>query len=393
MTHGTDASRQNPRAALDAARVVFGTPEVATAPALWSAAQQVLQLVLGRPELTGQALVGEVRRLGLITLSDAHALVALSTWADRSGAAASNEAERIIVREAWMALDHAVPSAPAAESGYPAGKAAGHAPPAAPAAPAAPPGASSYARPAAPSTFAPPSSRPDSRQWSPPPPPASPAFAGAADPPSVGGGSAVPEAPASYEPAPAGSSHRRRLYLGIGALLALVVLIGAAAWWYTGGRAARVYEDGVAAYQRGAREVARGAFVQAAQLDPDDARPLIYLGRITREEGDLPRARRFLTNAVRLAPNSAVAARELASLMLADNQPEIARRFYVRAIELDPSDRTAQGFLGCALFRLQRFDEARRWSERAGPGDWQRCVPPTPMPAPMPMGAPPLPPA
>jgi Flp pilus assembly protein TadD len=61
--------------------------------------------------------------------------------------------------------------------------------------------------------------------------------------------------------------------------------------------------------------------------------------------------------------------------MLAEGQPEIARRFYVRALEIDPADRSAQGFLGCALAKLNRNDEARRWIARAGPGDWQRCAP------------------
>jgi Flp pilus assembly protein TadD len=174
----------------------------------------------------------------------------------------------------------------------------------------------------------------------------------------------------------------------LAALVALVVAGSAGGlWWYTG-RADRLYRDGVEAFQRGAREVARTTFVQMAQQHPDDARPLVYLGRLSREDGDLARSRRFLTSAVRLAPGSAIAARELAGVMLADGQPELARRFYVRAIELDPTDRMAQGFLGCALARLQRVDEARRWIDRAGPGDWQRCLPPTPL---LPPGA--LPPA
>lgn len=321
-------------------------------------------MVLGRPELTGQALVSEVRRLGLITLSDAHALVALSDWSDRSSGAATTEAERLIVREAWMALDHAVPSAPPPSFAPPA------------ASPYAPPAAPDYAPPAAPQ-YAPPaaSASPTPRSYSPPPAPdAAPAHMDV-DPPAT-------------------SSHRRRLYLGLGALLLVAVCVAGGVWWYVRGRAERALNDGVAAYQRGAREVARAAFVQAAQSDPGDARPLVYLGRIAREEGDLARARRFLTNAVRLAPQSSIAARELASLMLADGQPEIARRFYVRAIQLDPADRTAQGFLGCALVRLQRVDEARRWLERAGPGDWQQCNPPMlPPGAPMaPPGYPPVPP-
>jgi hypothetical protein len=66
--------------------------------------------------------------------------------------------------------------------------------------------------------------------------------------------------------------------------------------------------------------------------------------------------------------------------MLTEGQPEIARRFYVRALQIDPADRVAQGFLACALHRLQRFDEARRWYERAGPGEWQGCLATPPLP-------------
>jgi hypothetical protein len=213
----------NPRAALDAARVVFGTPEVATAPALWRTAQELLQMVLGRPELTGQALVSEVRRLGLITLSDAHALVALSDWSDRSSGAATTEAERLIVREAWMALDHAVPSAPPPSFAPPAA-ASPYAPPAAPgyAPPAAPQYAPQYAPPAAPAS-------PTPRSYSPPPPPnAAPAHV------DVG---------VDVDP-PATSSHRRRLYLGLGALLLVAVCVAGGVWWYVGGRAERALNEG-----------------------------------------------------------------------------------------------------------------------------------------------------
>ncbi len=324
MTAAPDTTRSYPRAALDAARVVFSTPDGAPAAGLWHAAQQLLQQVSGRPELTGQALVGEVRRMGRITLTDAHALVALATWADRATGAASNEAERLIVREAWMALDHAASNAMAAGT-------------------AAPP---AYA----------------------PPPPAAPPVRGAAD----------VARDLVDDIAPVSSTHRKRFFLVLGAIVLLLAALAGGGWWYTG-RAGRVLDRGIDAYQRGSREAARVAFAEAAQLDPDDARPLVYLGRISREDGDLARARRFLTTAVRVAPRSAVATRELASLMLADGQPEIARRFYVRALEIDPTDRSAQGFLGCALARLQRYEEAQRWIHRAGPGEWQRCMPVTPM--------------
>lgn len=391
MTERTDRHPATPRAALEAARVVFGPPDFAPAPVLWRTAQQILQQVLGRAELSGQALVAEMRGQGRITLSDANALVALSAWSDRATTAPTNEAERLIVREAWMALDHAVLAAPPVAAPTVAAPTVAAPPVAAPpvASPFAPPPRSAERSPYAPPPPAgtPGAARGTSRDWSPP-------LVSAAAPgpgghsPGAGPPAAAADATAV---APATSSHRRRLLLGLFAILLAAFGAGGGLWWYAG-RADRALGEGIDAYQRGARETARVALARAAQLAPDDARPLVYLGRIAREEGDLARARRFLTSAVRLAPGSAIAARELASLMLADGQPEIARRFYVRAIEIDPGDRTAQGFLGCALFRLRRFDEAQRWVARAGPGDWQACVPPMPPPMPGP-GSPSPPPA
>lgn len=362
MSSNTEDVRTSVRAALDAARVVFGPATTATAPELWATAQQLLQQVVGRPELTGQALVGEARRLGHITLSDAHALVALSSWADRTSGPATDEAERLIVRESWMALDHGTSAV--------LNRVADDVPRMVPNVPFNAP-------------FSPPSHAPANTS--------SPAAGNTSAGSSAGAPAGAPMNTPITPTAP-----RARKFLLLGGAIGLLALFGSVGWWYWNGRAERTLQSGIAAYQRGARESARTAFVEAAQLDAGDARPLIYLGRITREEGDLARARRFLTNAVRLDPASALAARELAAVMLADGQPEIARRFYVRAIELDPADRSAQGFLACALFRLQRYDEARRWMERAGPGEWQGCtvgmLPGAPVGPPGPTGLPPMPP-
>lgn len=364
MTATPHADLPSLRAALDAARLVFGAYEHTPVLDCWRAAQTLLQQVLQRPELTGQALVGEARRLQVLSLPDAHALVALTALADRSTGPASTEAERIQVREAWMALQHAVPANLFEPIAAPASP---YAPPSAPA--GTPGGIPGGAQPR-------PEPRVDAKATSTPsawsPPPSSTAAASTIDPTDV---------------APPPRPRRRWWPLALVGLLVLTCA-GAATWWFTSGRTERRYQEGVAAYTRGAREVARDAFVELAQQEPTDARPLIYLGRLSREEGDLARARRFLTAAVRLAPSSAVAQRELASAMLADGQPEIARRFYVHALELDPTDRVAQGFLGCALYRLQRYDEAQRWVTRAGAGDWQRCI--GPMPA-APLALPPAP--
>lgn len=319
-----DFSASDARAALDAARAVFRADHATPAPLVWSAAQQLLRVTTGRPALNGQALIGEARRAGLLTLADAHALIALVSFADRTDRAAESESELALLRDALTALEHAVDMART------------HA--------AVSPDTSPVASPVA---SAPPLAAP------------------------VGTEAATTAA----APAATASVGRRRMPVGlvIGvSLLMIAVVVGAVA--IRAQRRARVYNDAVAAYARGARDVARTAFASAAQADPDDVRPLVFLGRMSREEGDLPRARRFLTAAVRIAPGSALATRELGSAMLADGQPELARRFYVRAIQIDPTDRVAQGFLGCALRRLNRVDEAQRWFDRAGAGDWSRCV-------------------
>ena len=160
------------------------------------------------------------------------------------------------------------------------------------------------------------------------------------------------------------------------ALVALVVVLAGVGGWYllkdrAGSSSAT--EQGIAAYSRGSKEAARLAFVEAVNKNPDDVRALTYLGRISRELGNLATARKYLEDAIRIDPKNALALREFASALLADQQPELARRFYVRSLEADPNDRATQGFLGCALVRINRTEEAARWFERAGPGDWSSC--------------------
>jgi len=321
------------RAALDAARVVFGpilsenanagASLDARAAAARRAAQSVLQAATGRTDLTGQALIGEARRTGHLSLEDAYPLVALlarteSPIDDASPVTAERLVqENTLAADALRSLEHAVlafDSAPKV--------------PAARVQPAPPP--FEHAR--------------DVRMLQ------------------------EIEAPRS----------RWAFVRSTGfiiTLVAVLVLGGVGGWYvYQQRTDATDFQEGVAAYQRGANEVARIAFAKAARTAPDDERPLVFLGRLAREEGNLPVARRFLDAAIRVAPQSAMANRELASVLLADGNPEIARRFYVRALQIDPNDRLAQGFLGCALFRLGRPDEAARWNDRAGSGDWTPCL-------------------
>ena len=58
---------------------------------------------------------------------------------------------------------------------------------------------------------------------------------------------------------------------------------------------------------------------------------------------------------------------------------ELARRFFIRALKANPADNASQGYLGCALARLNRLDEAQRFITRAGPGGWSSCLPNRPL--------------
>ena len=170
-------------------------------------------------------------------------------------------------------------------------------------------------------------------------------------------------------------------------IVALVILLGAAIGGYAlfsrRGSPEKQMNEAVAAMQSGRREAARGAFSQIARENPDLATPHIFLSRMAREEGDLGTARRELDTAIRLEPGNAVAHREMGLILFSAGNYEFARRFFVRALGINAEDRASMGYLGCALARLNRFDEAQRFITRAGPGSWSTCLPAGPPPGPM----------
>ena len=328
-------------AALESARAVFVRSEAgvtdalaqaapsARATALWDSAEWVLRLVTQRDDLRGQAVIREASAQQRLRLDDAHALVALRGWREQflfeppdssSAETPPSTTERAVTAAAYGALVHAVSTIDAVAGAT---------------------------RPADTPVSA-------ATTWR-----------------TIAG---VPEA-TTPEPAGVPRSTRRRRSMMVHGTAALLLAGGGVAAWYavTSGQPTALSE-GVAAYARGSRETARIAFARAAREQPRDVTPLIFLGRIAREDGNIAASRRFLDAAVRLSPSSALANRELASSILADGDAEVARRFYVRALQADPSDRLSQGFLGCALSRLGRAEEARRWLDRAGPGDWTACV-------------------
>lgn len=313
-------------AALAAAQAQFAGAATGDAPpsALWGSAEAVLQAAFGAPALHGQALVGEGRRLQAITLADAHALVALLGWVDRlSNANASDDlpaqwrvSRASVAESAWTALEHAAawqPNSGAQAASIPVPRA-----------------------PLAPAPIAP-----------------------------------VAHAEIRAETAERRSPRRARWVLLAAALL---VIGGLGSQFYLDRARHSGYDGAVSAYERGDRSAARAQFIAFADAHPNDARPLIFLGRIAREDGDLPTARRYLQSAATKAPGNALAHRELASALLADNDLELARNFYVRAIQLDPADRVAQGYLACTLHKMGRDDTARPFATRAGEGAWTACL-------------------
>lgn len=164
------------------------------------------------------------------------------------------------------------------------------------------------------------------------------------------------------------------------AVLAVVVLLvvvglGFAAYaqgWF--GNRDDAMQRGISDYQRGQREAAVGEFTKAARDNPNDPLPHVYLSRMAREVGNLTVAGEEAQTAVKLGPTNAVALRELGLYLLNVGNYDLARRFLVRAIQADNTDKMSMGYLGCTMMRLGRPSEAQVWLNRAGPGDWSRCV-------------------
>jgi serine/threonine protein kinase len=129
--------------------------------------------------------------------------------------------------------------------------------------------------------------------------------------------------------------------------------------------------------QRRPADAASEFTIAAAEL-PKSALPHIYLSRLARERGDLPRATQEAVTAARLEPNNALALREMGAVFLARGDNVRARNFFLRSLRVNPSDRQAMGWLSCALMRAGDVQQAQRWSSRAGSGPWNACRPGAP---------------
>jgi tetratricopeptide (TPR) repeat protein len=340
---------------------------------LWQGTEKSLRALMGGSQLSGQGLIRELRQRELISLGQAYALLEFLGARDRANRTTykATDNDVVVAREGFRQLEAGLTSAAAMEPPPVAQPTPTPLPPAPSAPPPqyAPPPAQPYAPPAA-------SASPYARPSTPPPPSYSP-------PPAYSPPPVSPPAAAEPTYAPRPSRSPANLWF----IVALVVLLGAAIGGYAlfarRSSPEKQMNEAVADMQTGKREAARGGFTQIARENPNLATPHIFLSRMAREEGDLGTARRELETAIRLEPGNAIALREMGLILFSAGNYELARRFFVRALNVNPDDKASMGYLGCALSRLNRFDEATKFINRAGPGSWSTCLPAGPPTGPM----------
>ena len=335
---------------------------------LWQGTETALRALMGGSQLSGQGLIRELRQRELISLGQAYALLEFLGARDRANRTTykATDNDVVVAREGYRQLEAGLTAAASEPEVF--------APAAQPVAPAASTPVPDYSRPAAAAAgAAAAAASPYARPTTPPPPPAY------SPPPTV------PPAGAPAEPTYAERPSRAPANLWF--ILALVILVLAAIGGYAlfARRSSpdKQMSEAVAAMQSGRREAARGAFSEIARQNPNLATPHIFLSRMAREDGDLATARRELDAAIRIEPGNAIAQREMGLILFSAGSYELSRRFFVRALNANPEDKAAMGYLGCALSRLNRYDEAQRFITRAGPGVWSTCMPSGPPPGPM----------
>jgi tetratricopeptide (TPR) repeat protein len=358
---------------------------------LWAGAESSLQALVGNSSLSGQQLVRAARQAELITLDQAHSLLEFLAARDRANRTSykPTQADGDAALDGFKALESAL-------SGTAPGKSA--APPSRSAAAYTPRGTHTVQPPQSSSPYAPPSPGPGGyrqppayarRQMAGPPTielPGAFTSAGVGEGGSTSGGGGLGRG--NVEHALAAAERRRWPKISLPILIGVVVVLLFAVGLYfafRGGSGADSLTAGIDAMNNGQRERARGEFAKAVKADPNSAIPHVLLARVARQEGDLPSARAQLDTALRLDSKNAAALREMGLILFAGRQYDLARRFFVRAVQANPQDRPSQGYLGCALMRLNRVPEGTKWINNAGSGAWTACLQPATTATPPPL--------
>jgi tetratricopeptide (TPR) repeat protein len=190
----------------------------------------------------------------------------------------------------------------------------------------------------------------------------------------------TPPAPAytPAEPAPGYSTPGGRIPANLWFIVSLVIIvlvaIGGFIMFSRRSNPTKDLDAAITMSQSGKREAARAEFSRIARDNPALAAPHVFLARMAREDGDITTARREAETAIRLDSKNATALREMGLILFSTGDYELSRRFFVRAIQVNPADNASQGYLGCALARLNRIEEAQRFLTRAGNGVWSTCM-------------------
>ena len=317
---------------------------------LWQGTETALRALMGGSSLGGQALIRELRQRELISLGQAYALLEFLGARDRANRTTyrATDNDVAVAREGFRQL----------ESGLSAGVLAEAAPPLA--TPGAPP---------PPSPYAPPSPGYSA-------PAAAASAYGSASPYTSGTTPPLTAPPAGAEPTYTARPSRIPANLWFVALIILVIVGAAGGYFLLSNRSdpTKNMDQAVTMMQTGRREAARGEFQRVVRENPKLATPHVFLARLAREDGDIATAKRELETAIRIEPNNPIALREMGLILFSTGDYELARRFFVRAIQANPNDVSSQGYLGCALARLNRIDEAAKFINRAGPGVWSSCI-------------------
>jgi hypothetical protein len=397
-------SPQNSQAALAALNGVrpvlthFETPRTAEDLAadiidLWTGAESALQALVGNSSVAGQQLIRAARQTELITIEQAHTLLEFLAARDRANRTsykptqADGDAAVDGFRTLESALRGAAPVKPAAptsplQAAYTPRKSV----PAQPSKPPPPPQpASPYAPPSAGGGYRQPPAYAGRRMAGPPTIELPGSFAsegGAGGGGSTGGGGGGGVGRTAVQQALAAADSGGRRWPGLSmpvwiGIAVVVVLIAGGYLLFGRGTSSSGLTAGIDAMQSGQLEKARGEFAKAVNADPNSPRPHIFLARLARQEGDLATARAQLDTTLRLDPKNPVALREMGLVLFANRQYDLARRFFVRAVQANPQDRASQGYLGCAMLRLNRVPEGTKWISGAGTGAWTACLQPT----------------
>ncbi|HJP87127.1 MAG TPA: tetratricopeptide repeat protein [Gemmatimonadaceae bacterium] len=369
---------------------------------LWSGAEGALQTLVGNSSLTGQQLVRAARQAELITLDQAHALLEFLAARDRANRTSykPTQADGDAAVDGFRSLESALSgdaAAPTSRAAPTSPAPAAYTPRSRPAAPPPPPPPSQPVSP-----YAPPAAGGGYRQ--------PPAYAGRkmAGPPTIElpgafmseGGTTGKTPPTAggvgrgqVEHALEVAQRRSRfpslsLPVWIGIIVVALILIGGG--YLLLGRSGGSSDSitaGITAMRNGQMEAARGEFAKAVKDDPNAATPHVFLARLARAQGDLATARAELDTALRVEPRNYIALREMGLVLFMSRQYDLARRFFVRAVQANPQDRASQGYLGCAMMRLNRVQEGTSWLNKAGTGAWSSCAQPATA---TPAAAPPL---